>query len=375
AQNIVQEEIDKLAPLSVSNGAALITNPQTGEILAMIGSRDYFDLMHDGNVNVTTALRQPGSSIKLVTYVAALEKGFTASTILDDSPITYTSPGGPSYSPVNYDGRFHGKVTLRTAFANSYNVPAVKTLNQIGLPAMIEMGKRLGITTWNDDSRFGLSLTLGGGEVTMVDMATVYGTIASGGVRHDVTPVIKVSDSYGNVLEELKPEVTGRRVLSEGITYIISDILADNNARSGAFGPNSVLNIPGRFISVKTGTTDNKRDNWTIGYSKNVLVAVWVGNNDNSPMNPALTSGITGAAPIWNRLITTTIATLTPSLANASVAKPNEVVAVPVCSINGLLSCGGCPTKTEYFIPGTEPKVACRPEFLTPAPAIGGAEP
>lgn len=368
AQQIVAEEIAKLASLSVSNGAALITSPQTGEILAMVGSRDYFDRAHDGNVNVTTSLRQPGSSIKVVTYAAALEKGLTAATVLDDSPITYNTVGSPAYSPVNYDGRFHGKVTLRDSLGNSYNVPAVKTLAQIGLPSMIDMGRRMGITTWNDEGRFGLSLTLGGGDIKMIDMATVYGVLANGGIRKDVTPILKITDSEGNVFEE--NSTSGRRVLSEGIAFVLSDILADNTARSGAFGPNSILNVAGKRVSVKTGTSDNKRDNWTIGFTKDVLAAVWVGNMDNGPMNPALTSGITGAAPIWSKIMTTTLADKPAD----QVTPPTEIVAVPVCTINGLLACGGCPTRTEYFVEGTQPKLACRPEFLTPAPAIGGAE-
>lgn len=374
AAEIVQAELEKLTTLSVSNGAAFITNPQTGEILAMVGSHDYFDTAHNGNVNVTTSLRQPGSSIKLVMYAAAMERGFTASSMLDDSPITYSFAGSPSYSPINYDGRFHGKVTLRDAFGNSYNVPAVKTLAHIGVAAMIDMGKRLGITTWNDINRFGLSLTLGGGEVKMVDLATAYGTIANGGIRRDLTPVLKITDPEGNILEE-NPHLEGRRVLSEGIAFILSDILADNSARAAAFGPNSVLNIAGQRISVKTGTSDNKRDNWTIGFNKNLLVAVWVGNMDNSPMHPSLTSGITGAAPIWNRLITTAMTTQPATVASQPTTPPVDVIAVPICRINGLLPCGGCPTRTEYFIAGTQPKLACKPEFLTPAPAIGGAEP
>lgn len=371
AQEIVAEEIERLGRLSVNNGASLITNPQTGEILAMVGSRDYFDTRVDGNVNVTTSLRQPGSAIKVVTYAAALEKGLTAASLLDDSPITYSLAGSPPYSPVNYDGRFHGKVTLREAFGNSYNVPAVKTLAQIGLPAMIDMGRRMGITTWKDEGRFGLSLTLGGGEVRMLDMATVYGVLANDGKRKDLTPILKITNAQGEVLEE--PKSQDRRVLSEGIAFILSDVLADNSARTSAFGPNSILAIPNYKVSVKTGTSDNKRDNWTIGFSKDRLVAVWVGNNDNGPMHPSLTSGITGAAPIWNRIMTTALADK-PVGDLANIQPPAEIVAVPVCRINGLLPCGACPIRTEYFLLGTQPKLACRPEFLTPAPAVGGLD-
>ena len=202
-QEKVQEKVTKniadLKPLRVGNGAALITNPKNGDILAMVGSKDYFNQADDGNVNVTLAPRQPGSSIKVVTYAAALEHGLTAASTIDDTPIAFSVAGQPTYAPVNYDGRFHGTVTLRSALANSYNVPAVKILNRIGLSTMLEMGNRLGITTWTDSSRFGLSLTLGGGEVTMLDMATVYGTLANQGMRVDLDPILEISDYSGKV--------------------------------------------------------------------------------------------------------------------------------------------------------------------------------
>jgi membrane carboxypeptidase/penicillin-binding protein len=188
-QDIVTRQVASVSALLVGNGAALVTNPRTGEILAMVGSKDYFDTAADGNVNLTTSLRQPGSSIKVVTYAAALEKGFTAATLLDDSPISYSTPGQPPYTPVNYDGRFHGLVPLRYALGNSFNIPAVKVLNTIGVNTLLEKGKQMGITTWTDPTRYGLSLTLGGGEVTMVDMATVFGSLANLGTRVDVTPI------------------------------------------------------------------------------------------------------------------------------------------------------------------------------------------
>jgi 1A family penicillin-binding protein len=350
SQKIVTDEVNNNSYLNLSNGATLITNPSNGDILAMIGSKDFYD-SSSGNVNLTTSLRQPGSSIKVVTYSAALSYGFTAATILDDSPVTYTFPGSPSYSPVNYDGRFYGKIPLRLALANSLNISAVKTLNQIGIPTMINLGKQMGITTWENPNQYGLSITLGGADVTMLDMATVYGVLANSGVRVDINPILKVSDQEDNILEQKQKEPLdkGKRVLDSAITFIISSILSDNNARSLAYGSNSLLNIPEHTVSVKTGTSDNKRDNWTIGYTKDYVVAVWVGNNDNSPMSQTLASGITGAAPIWNKIMTSLLS-----------GKPDEKPSKPPNLIEKM-----CLGKIEYFMTGTENSVNCNP---TPSP-------
>lgn len=353
AQKIVTEEVNNNAYLNLSNGASLITNPKNGDILAMVGSKDFYD-QNGGNVNVTTSLRQPGSSIKVVTYSAALSHGFTAGTILDDSPITYNFPGSPPYSPVNYDGRVYGKLPLRLALANSLNIPAVKTLNQIGIPTMINLGKQMGITTWGEEDQYGLSITLGGADVTMLDMATVYGVLANMGIRVDLNPILKVTDQEGNVLEEKQrveslakqdlapPE---KRVLDSAISFIIYSILSDGASRSLAYGSNSLLNVPGQTVAVKTGTSDNKRDNWTIGFTKDYVVAVWVGNNDNSPMNQILASGITGAAPIWNKI-----------MSNLLSGKPDEKPIKPANVIEK-----PCLGRIEYFIIGTENSVNCNP--------------
>lgn len=351
AQNIVSEEVENNAYLNLTNGAALITNPKNGDILAMIGSKDYEDL-NGGAVNVTTSLRQPGSSIKVVTYSSALSNGFTASTILDDSPIVYRSSGSSPYAPVNYDGKFHGKVSLRIAFANSFNVPAVKTLNKIGIPTMLSYGKKMGITTWNNPERYGLSITLGGAEVKMTDMATVYGVLANGGIKVEVSPILKVTDYKEDVLEEKKnSEDFGKQALDSAVTFIISDILADNRARALEFGTNSPLNVPGHTVSVKTGTSDNKRDNWTFGYTPSYVVSVWVGNNDNSPMSQQLASGITGAAPIWNKI-----------MIHLLKDKPDEKLPMPANVIQK-----PCIGRLEYFIKGTENSVNCT--FLPPSPS------
>ncbi len=348
-EKYVQEEVDKLSSLRVTNGAALVTDPRTGDILAMVGSKDYFG--QNGNFNVTTALRQPGSSIKVVTYAAALEEGFTAANILEDTPATFSAAGAPAYSPVNYDGRFHGRVTLRAALANSYNIPAVKTLNSIGIERMLATGKRLGIKSWDNSNRFGLSLTLGGGEVTMMDLATVYGTLANQGERAELNPILKITDSRENILEEKKIEK--HLALDGGVAFILSDILSDAQARAAAFGINSILNVNSHRVSVKTGTSDSKRDNWTIGYTKDIVTAVWVGNNDNSPMDPALTSGITGAAPIWNKIMISLLADKEKD--DKQLILPENVIALP------------CLGRTEYFIRGTEGKVNCR-VLPTPTP-------
>jgi len=344
AEKIVKEEVNNNRNLNLTNGASLITDPKNGDIIAMVGSYDYSD-PSGGNFNTTLALRQPGSSIKVVTYSAALSQSFTAATIIDDSPITFTSPGAPIYSPVNYDGRFHGLMTLRLALANSINIPAVKTLNNIGVPAMVDLGKKMGISTWKEPGNYGLAITLGGADVKMIDMATVYGVLANEGNRIDLNPILKITDSQGNILEE--KQVEKKRVLDPGASFIISDILADNQARSMEFGINSPLLIQNHTVSVKTGTSDNKRDNWTIGYTPSYLVAVWVGNNDNSPMSQSLASGITGAAPIWHRIMDNLIS-----------SKPDEKMSRPDNIIQKY-----CLGRNEYFIKGTENFVNCAPKI------------
>lgn len=356
-ETIVRSHVDSLAGLMVGNGAALVTNPKTGEILAMVGSKNYFDLSHDGNVNVTTSLRQPGSAIKVVNYAAALEKGFTAATIIDDAPVVYNTPGSPPYAPANYDSTFHGPTPLRYALGNSYNVPAVKTLAKIGVPTMVEKGRVMGIESWTDPDRFGLSLTLGGGDVTMLDMARAYGTLANAGKRMDLTPILEITDYTGRVIERNHKKSAFQAVSAE-VAWILSNILSDNTARTSAFGPKSSLVIPGKTVSVKTGTTNEKRDNWTIGYTPSLLAAVWVGNNNNAPMHPYLTSGITGAAPIWHDIMVE----LLEDRVDEVPPKPDTIVAVP-CYFN----------RTEYFVQGTQPTSGrCAPiptPSVTPTPS------
>lgn len=346
AEKIVTEELEKVAYLNISNAAVIVAKPETGEILAMVGSADYY-AAPSGAFNVTTGFRQPGSSIKPVTYALALENGMTASSIIDDVPTAFGIPGSAPYVPVNYDGRFHGRVPLRYALANSFNIPAVKLLQMEGVDNMIAFSKKLGITTWNDSSRFGLSLTLGGGEVHMTDMATAFGTFANMGEKVPVTGIKRIYDARNTTLFDYKP--SKKRVVSEETSYILSDILSDNFARRLAFGTRSALEVPGYKVAVKTGTTDMKKDNWTIGYTPDFVVAVWVGNNDNSPMNQYLASGITGAAPIWNRVMSY----LLTKYGARWYEKPNGVVEKQ-CYFG----------KTEYYVAGTEMKANCSTAIL-----------
>ncbi len=364
-QEIVTNEVNQLAPLRVSNGAALVTSPEKGEVLAMVGSKDYFDFEHDGQVNVTLRPRQPGSSIKPLTYAIALENGKTPSSIIDDSPITYHSVGSPPYSPKNYDGKFHGQVTLRESLASSYNIPAVKTLAEVGVSNMIDKAGTMGIDTWQDRSRFGLSLTLGGGEVRMIDMAEMYGTFANYGKTVDLNPILEIKNYKGETLYRNTCVLDNKgcpqnHTLNSTVSFQISDILSDNRARTPAFGPQSVLYIPNQQVAVKTGTTNNLRDNWTIGYTTDHLVAVWVGNNNNQPMS-YVASGITGASPIWNEIMRLLLDEEQPH----TFPTPDGFIKVKICASTGTLPCTGCPViSEELFIPGTEPQRQCLPEWF-----------
>ncbi len=354
-QQFVEAEVRKTVEenryLGIGNAASVITDPRNGDILAMVGSRDFFDREHDGNVNITTSLRQPGSTIKLITYTAALENGYTEGSLVQDSPITIKISGKESYKPVNYDGRYHGMVPLRIALANSYNIPAVRIAQKLTPELILEYGQKMGISSWRNDMPYGLSITLGGNEVTMLDLATAYGVIANNGQKAELDPILEVRDSYGKVLKE--KDVHPVQVVSEGAAFIVEDILSDNRARSGAFGANSPLYIPDKRVSVKTGTTDNKRDNWTVGFTDNYVVATWVGNNDNTPLSPTLASGITGAAPLWRDVM-------------ESLVKDEEEheVVIPETIIEKR-----CFGYEAYFLSGTEDKSRCWIPRPSPTPA------
>ena len=355
AQLAVASEVAKLKNARVTNGAAVVTDPATGDILAMVGSKNYFDTKIDGNVNIALAKRQPGSSIKPINYAVGLLNGYSAATPFVDKKICFPNPGGASYCPRNYDGAFHGLVSVRDALANSYNIPAVKMLKLNTVEGMMATASAMGITTFEDSQRYGLSLTLGGGEVTMLDMSTAFGVFANKGYRVDLNPILEIKDSEGRVVERKNnaSPIFGKRVLPEGVTFIISDILSDNSARSAAFGSFSDLYIPNQTVSVKTGTTNDLRDNWTIGYTPNFLVVSWVGNNDNSPMS-SVASGLSGASPIWNEIMSYIL----KDKKTAPYQKPDSVAGINVCRASGLLppDTGGCETKYEYFLRDSIPK-------------------
>lgn len=358
AEEVVKSEVGRLAGLNVGNGAALVINPQTGEILAMVGSKDYFDTAYDGQVNVTVADRQPGSSIKVVNYAYALANGYTPASIIDDSPITYVTNGSPPYSPVNYDGQFRGKIPLRSALAQSRNIPAVKILASYGVAKMIEEGQKMGITTWVNPAQYGLSLTLGGGAVKMIDLTKVYSVLANYGKRPDLISILQIKDYKGHVLEKANPK--SEQVVDPRVTFLLTDILKDNYARAPEFGLNSYLVIKNHpEVAVKTGTSNDLRDNWTVGYNQNFLVATWVGNNNNSPMSH-IASGVTGASPIWNEIMSAVL-NGAPSI---DWKAPDGVSKVNICSITATLPCDACPTKQEWFLDEKRPVFACNSEMI-----------
>lgn len=321
AQASLSAEVNQLARMKVGNGASLVTKPNTGEILAMIGSKDYFDSQNDGQVNVALAQRQPGSSIKPLMYASAFaEKTINPGSMILDIPTCFRVAGQRDYCPKNYTGGFSGPVTIRHSLGNSLNIPAVKALATIGVEKFMQHAKAMGINTWNDPANYGLSLTLGGGEVKMIELAEAFGVLANQGVRVPLTGILEISNYKGEVLEKYDPEEVKndlnylnenelateqnqlQRVMNRAPAYLTSHILQDNNARLAAFGSNSELLIKNKIVSAKTGTTNDLKDNWTVGYTPEFLTIVWVGNNDGKSMS-YLASGITGAAPIWHDIM------------------------------------------------------------------------
>jgi len=368
AQQAVATEVAKLQKQNVGNGAALVTRPATGEILAMVGSKDYFAEDEDGKVNVTLAKRQPGSSIKPLNYALAIkDKKITLATAIADVPTCFSVLGQPIYCPVNYDGNYHGLVQARFALGNSYNIPAVRVLALNGLENFVNFAKEMGITTFTEASNYGLSLTLGGGEVRLYDMATAFGVLANSGVKIPPISILKVEDWKGKVLEETKvDEIEGDRILPTEVTFLVSHILLDNNARISAFGASSFLNVRGHpEVSVKTGTTNERHDNWTIGYTAHAVVVTWVGNNDNTEMSGAV-SGVSGASPIWNKIMQEVLGKAEDGFYNpedeghAWPSQPEGVIGRNICATTGLIPVGaddnpGCATRFEYFLKDSLP--------------------
>ncbi len=365
AEKAIEDQLKKIERLNVKNAAAVVLDPKTGEILAMVGSKDYFDTKNDGNVNVATSLRQPGSSIKVVNYAYALSNGYTPATIISDTPIIYKIKGQPDYTPKNYDGKYRGNLSLRSALAESRNIPAVRVLASYGVDKMIEMGKKMGITTWEDKDRFGLSLTLGGGEVKLLELAQVYSVLANYGQKPTIKSILSVKNYKGKILYEDKCRLNqencqNTQVLDPRVAFILTNILSDNGARAPAFGRNSSLVIPKHpEVAAKTGTSNNLRDNLTVGYNQDYVVAVWVGNNDSSPMS-RIASGITGAAPIFNQIM----ASLLVNKESIAWQPPKGLVSLAICPLTATLPCNGCPIKKEWFLEENAPKKSCSSDFV-----------
>lgn len=357
AEKIVDEEIEKVKTFNITNGAVVVTDPTNGEILSMVGSRNYFSEEIDGQFNVAVnGLRQPGSSIKPLTYLAMLQRGFTPASMLMDVETIFQTGKDPTekpYQPKNYDGQFRGPVSLRNSLGSSLNIPAVKSMAIVGVENFLNLAYQMGFDTLQPTkenlARFGLALTLGGGEVHLIDTVTAYSAFANGGYKVEPVAILKVEDKDGRVIYEHR-NVKGSQVIQPEEAFLINHILSDNNARLLAFGANSLLNTR-QSIAVKTGTTNEQKDNWTIGWSRDIMVGVWVGNNNNSSMT-RVASGITGASPIWRRLIDY-------ALANGYEApaweQPAAIEEVEIDALSGYPSHDGFPSRKEFVIKGTLP--------------------
>ena len=340
-QEIAEREaaahIAALSDHHATNAALVALDPQTAEIKAMLGSVDFFNSAIDGQVNVALSLRQPGSAIKPLAYIAAFEKGWTPSTLIMDVPTEY--PDG--YRPENYDKKFHGPVSVRAALANSYNIPAVKALEFVGLPAMLDTARRMGISSLNQ-ADYGLSLVLGSGEVTLLEMTAAYAVLANGGVYREPVAISRIEDAAGRVVYEYQPPA-GNYVVSPQHAYLITDILADNEARAPMFGLNSPLKLS-RAAAAKTGTTNDYRDAWTVGYTPDLVTGVWVGNSDNSSMDAL--PGSRGAGPIWHNFMEQALADAPP----LDFERPPGIIELEICADSGTLPSQVCPKRrTELF--------------------------
>ncbi len=358
AEQIVARRLDEFKPRpneinhNVNNAALVVLDPHNGEILALVGSANYFDASIDGALDMATSPRQTGSAFKPFIYAQALDptrpNPWTAATSILDVSTTFITHNGQPYTPVDYDGREHGPVSVRDALASSLNIPAVKTLQKVGIDNTINLANRLGITSLGDPQNYDLSLALGGGQISLLQLSTAYASLADGGYYTGNYSILDIRDANGNLLytQNRTPPI---QVFDPRVTWLISDILSDDRARSIGFGLNSTLKID-RTAAVKTGTTDNFHDNWTIGYTPDLLVGVWVGNSNYEGMYDV--TGVTGAAPIWND----TMRALLQGQPDRLFVRPDGMKQVEVCDLSGLLPTPICPhTKMEWFINGTEP--------------------
>jgi penicillin-binding protein 1C len=366
----------------VSNAAVVVIRARTGELLSMVGSIDYWNEEIDGNVNVAVAPRQPGSSFKPFSYVTAFHQGHTAAEMVMDVHTCFDDYPNPPYCPEDYDRKYHGPQTFRTALARSYNIPAVKVLDMVGVGNVIRTAHAMGINTLNRDlDYYGLSLTLGGGEVWLLDMVYAYSVFANGGVimgqpaklprpgyrQLDPVSILRVEDAAGDVLWQYSQPEVRNVVLADGReltpqeAYLLTNVLSDNNARAAAFGSNSALRLS-RPAAAKTGTTTDFRDVWTVGYTPQIVTGVWVGNNDNTPMEGVSSSR--GAGPVWHnvmeRIYNEGHADRLLGEVVENFARPPGLVRVEVCAVSGLLPNEHCPNRINaLFIEGTEPTDYC----------------
>ena len=359
AERIIHQQLEQLndppgdePPHNAHNAALVALDPHTGQVLALVGSPDYFDPAISGSINLAIAPRQPGSTMKPFTYAVAFDPTrpdpWTPATMVLDVRTSFITREGFAYTPLNYDRREHGPVLVREALASSYNIPAVIALNTIGVDSLLAFVARLGITTFSAPENYDLSLTLGGGEVRLLELTAAYAAFANGGRAVRPVMILEVSDAEGTALFSQSSGVGGQ-VMDPRVAWLISDILSDNNARAPAFTTHSILQI-GRPAAVKTGTTTDFRDNWTVGFTPNLVTGVWVGNADGSPMFDV--SGISGAGPIWHHFMRAVLRGQ-PEL---DFEQPEGLVQVEICSLSGLLPTPDCPyTRREWFIAGTEP--------------------
>lgn len=356
AERITTQQLNQLnerdIPARATSAALVAIDPHTGEVLALLGSPDYFSQENSGAMNMALVPRQPGSTLKPFTYAALLDperpEVWTAATMLLDVDTPFVTKEGHSYVPVNYDGREHGPVLVRDALASSYNIPAVLALDELGPPQLLDFLHRLGITTLEDPADYDLALTLGGGEVALLELAASYAALANDGITVHPYMIRTVVDAQGGVVYQARPS-SGEQVMDPRVAWLITDILSDNAARAAGFGPHSVLQI-GRPAAVKTGTTNDYHDNWTVGYTPDLVVGVWVGNSNNLPMLEV--TGVSGAGPIWH----TYMREILKGTPEQTFTRPPGLVQAEICVLSGMAPSSDCPyTRMEWFIDGTQP--------------------
>ncbi|NBO17415.1 MAG: hypothetical protein EBV07_00770 [Proteobacteria bacterium] len=373
AEKIMTKVLETESVYGVGNAASVVFDTKTGEILSMIGSKNYFGkpepvgcesattgskgCKFDPFFNVAVANRQPGSAIKPLTYAGLLERGFTPAFTFLDVPTTFTGEGvgtEGAYVPVNYDGTYKGPISMRKSLGNSLNIPAVKALKILGLQNFLDLSKKMGINSFGDKSKYGLSITLGGGETQLLELTSSYTVFGNKGIYNKPVSILEIKNRKGEVV--YSPDRNGERALSEETAFLISDILSDDFARSAVFGLNSLLKIPNHQVAVKTGTTNNKRDNYAVGFSPSYTVGVWVGNSNNEPLNERIASGISGATPIWAETMKFLLKDK-PTTGDKveKFSAPETVKKVEIDERTGMLPYKDFPKRFEWFVKGTEP--------------------